>query len=731
MGNNFLTKQNNQDIFQSVKRHLSMQMRYLELNDFMINISVHPEQNPFKTKELCAKFIEVIIKATDKDYIKIINNSEIIYKTVFPLEDNTEDYEFLCNVFLKIFKKDGIFFRNLFSHEIYLCFTDKLKYIKLMDYIMSDKRYEVQFRYIIKYSASVRLYFYNEDSFLSAVMSCVYQLSNSINQEELTDILIENAKRASGIYAIDENTIENIEIQGDKVEAMLSDINSIANSINSKYENINKLADASMKQLQQEVIRNIEQINQNSYNATKEFKSAYQQILNQESNNIIFEKDKLVREIFDATDAKIRELKMVSDNIKNSTSAELHRINIESNRAIEKVEEFLCDNENLKDVMNEIKNNSDLIEKISKVETSSNIDTKDIKYHSVKKQYKPISEHFDTISDNYSAVHIPAFVDFEAKEENSDDTPNYYLNRSIPFNDKMNLLDQKIEKNIKENGEIYHESFRDVLVAVIENANPYLIGPSGCGKTYMIDQIAKLIEIDYIDIGYINEEYDLIGFQTANGDYSYPTFYKAYKYGKIAFCDELDNGNSRATVKLNSFLSNKDNASYCFPNGEIVKRHPNFRIIGAGNTSGNGSDQNYNTREKIEESIQQRFTPMFIDYDNRVEKQILFNYPDWFEFISRFRMATTSWSNENNYSSAPGIITTRDASMIKQYLDNGSFDSNAIIKYEFIETKDNDYLAFLDNRLKSYYAKNQGISSKIYEIFKYYVNKLHTDGGDT
>ena len=226
-----------------------------------------------------------------------------------------------------------------------------------------------------------------------------------------------------------------------------------------------------------------------------------------------------------------------------------------------------------------------------------------------------------------------------------------------------------------------------------------LLGPSGCGKTFMVKQIASILNMDFVDIGYINEEYDILGFQTATGAYSTPNFYRCYKYGKIAFCDELDNGNSRATVKLNSFLSNNKDASYNFPNGENVKRHNNFRIIAAGNTAGNGADANYNTREKIEESVQQRFMPVYVGYDNYVEGKILADYPEWYEFIVLFRDGTDNWGSMND-TAAAGIITTRDTAKIKRYLDNKSFDMGKILDYEFIQTKDMEYLAFLVSHMK-------------------------------
>ena len=212
----------------------------------------------------------------------------------------------------------------------------------------------------------------------------------------------------------------------------------------------------------------------------------------------------------------------------------------------------------------------------------------------------------------------------------------------------------------------------------------------------------------------------MISFQTADGGYSRPNFYRCYKYGKIAFCDELDNGNSRATVKLNSFLSNIKDASYNFPNGENVKRHPNFRLIGAGNTDGNGADSNYNSREKIEESVQQRFTPIYIGYDNEVERKILGDYTDWYSFLVLFRMATDEWGRKN-YGDAPGIITTRDATRIKKYNDNKSFNMHQILEYEFVQTKDITYLAFIQDFINQHIADYPN-AREIFAAFSEIIN---------
>ena len=54
-----------------------------------------------------------------------------------------------------------------------------------------------------------------------------------------------------------------------------------------------------------------------------------------------------------------------------------------------------------------------------------------------------------------------------------------------------------------------------------------------------------------------------------------------------------------------------------------------FRMIAAGNTDGQGRNEVYQARGKIDESVQQRFTPVYLGYDEEIEKAILAKYKDW------------------------------------------------------------------------------------------------------
>ena len=81
------------------------------------------------------------------------------------------------------------------------------------------------------------------------------------------------------------------------------------------------------------------------------------------------------------------------------------------------------------------------------------------------------------------------------------------------------------------------------------------------------------------------------------------------------------------------------------------------------------------------------------------------DYPEWLDLIIRFREITDEYAKVNELYTAAGIITTRDAQLIKRLLTNKSFGIgdeliDKIIKYHFIGTKDDDYLSFINKEFE-------------------------------
>ena len=666
-----LGKDENDEVINDTERMLrnSYSADAKELFSRYTFLKAHPDSRVIEPFGLYATAVNVMVASSSvppEKYTETMSYGEKVYADMFPYEEKTPDFEGLSAIFIEMFNRDGVIPKKLFNGTIYDLFGDKFNFMKWAKNVEPNSGDSVIEAFIKPYAVEARVYFLDEDCFTANLINVTTKLQRTADRQAVYDEEIEKLRRMSGIYDVNEaalleavRKIKMAEVLHNKVVELTKVVEERVNILDTTSRNsvrdVRMLCEDEVKKARYELSIIDEKL-----------KQAYEDCVNEQKQVVLAEKQKLVEETFAEAEERLNALKHAAEKTINTVKLEMPEgiTQVELDAAAQRSAEI----------------------RVAATATGAQV------IAGAGVGAAPAQQDDDT--------EIPAV--------------NPLLDEERSFAERFQeAMDKKA--HLTAMGEYFHEMFDDVLTAVMENSNPYLIGPSGCGKTYMVSQIAKILDMDFIDIGYINEEYDILGFQTANGGYSRPNFYRCYKYGKIAFCDELDNGNSRATVKLNSFLSNIKDASYSFPNGENVKRHPNFRMIGAGNTDGNGADSNYNAREKIEESVQQRFTPIFVGYDNEVERKILSNYPDWYAFMVMFRKATDEWGR-NNYGDAPGIITTRDATRIKKYRDNNSFDMKKILEYEFIQTKDITYLAFIEDFMRQI-VKEYGDADEIFRTF--------------
>lgn len=719
---------------------------------YLEDIRKRPEATPIQPLSL---FVDTAITIAEnradyhmKNYIDGIKKAEELYPKVFPFGEKTPDFEELSLIFTSFFHSDGLGTKGLFDPLLMSTFHHKQNYIELMNAIIKEPKIAGRLKDITQYGVSIRAYFLDDDSYAANMKHVSLQILHSGNPNETLLEARKNVEHMAGIYDIDEADVAKTEQQLVKATALLNSTVGILEEADRKTQQINRIMKDSSETIQEISKRETALISSKAASAREDIMAAYNGFLEEQRQEIDLQKDILISQIYQEAEGKLNELKAMAKTITTSANTELLRINKETSDAMEKIQDLVSNDRELKKILKTAEENHELYDKISKLEvlSSQNLETitKSMEAHLaaqpgnrqvvVQQAAAPVVAQLNVQGTPGEATRVVTTAEnatdtiyIPEEETGSVDAPvNWYLNTTIPFKDRYAKIMEEKKKRIDQ-GEHFHKMFDDVLTILLEDANPYMIGPSGCGKTFMVKQIASLLNLGFTDIGYINEEYDILGFQTATGAYSATNFYRCYKYGKIAFCDELDNGNSRATVKLNSFLSNGKGASYSFPNGENVKRHANFRIIAAGNTAGNGADANYNTREKIEESVQQRFTPIYVGYDNAVEEKILKNYKDWYQFVVLFRKATDAWGNLNDCS-APGIITTRDTARIKRYLENGSLNLGRILEYEFIQTKDMEYLAFLSKHMGQHLSECPA-AKQIFEAFNARVQFIREQGG--
>lgn len=710
--NNKDDKQAHSDAFlKSLEKHSDRYVReiYTRLADYKSRPAM-AVMKPFYLYTDCLEMMFGNLKDfKPEQYFECLDYAEEIYKAVFAYEEQTPNFDELCLIFIELFDEDSAVAKHCFNQTFYNLFTDKHNYIKWLRGLAKYKNIAGKEKYYVPYGVKARAFFFDEDQFTAHMVDITTGLLVSSAPAEFYAKALIDVEHMAGIYNVDETRILNLEQHIAATEGVLERSMEILNAAEARLQTIDSVTKTAYDSVKSLCDQQLTITKSQLADLADKMQLGYDEFVEGQRKVVLYEKQQLLDSVFRDAEDRMKDMQKMAQTTVSGANMELMKISQESGLVMNKVHNLMRDDKQLQEMMKNLSKNSELIGKLDKLMLLNEQEIaqmqKNVEAAADRQAAEPeVRGNAAQAKSTKSSRKLAAEGEESHGREEIPEGVNPLLDESVPFKTRWKFVMNK-KTEMAAAGEHFHEKFDDVVTAVMENANPYLIGPSGCGKTYLVGQVAKVLGLEFIDIGYINEEYDILGFQTADGGYSTPNFYRCYKYGKIAFCDELDNGNSRATVKLNSFLSNTTDASYNFPHGENVKRHPNFRIIGAGNTAGNGADSNYNTREKIEESVQQRFLPIYMGYDNAVEKIILKDYPNWFAFLERFRKATDAWAM-NSYSDAPGTITTRDAARIKRYLDNGSFDMGKILDYEFIQTKDPGYLAFLSNEVTRDIKKN-------------------------
>lgn len=196
-----------------------------------------------------------------------------------------------------------------------------------------------------------------------------------------------------------------------------------------------------------------------------------------------------------------------------------------------------------------------------------------------------------------------------------------------------------------------HAIFPRLLRYVAARKNVLLVGPAGSGKTTLGSKVAEALDLAYypISMGPQTPQSDFFGFMQPqfNGPATYveTVIRRAYEFGGLVLFDEFDNGDASVIKSTNQLTGN---GHCCFPDG-VVKRHPDFVIIAAANTYGNGASREYVGGMQLDASSLDRFATLPVDYDEALETDLtLASYRAhggtddsvpvaWLEFVRRAR----------------------------------------------------------------------------------------------
>jgi len=181
------------------------------------------------------------------------------------------------------------------------------------------------------------------------------------------------------------------------------------------------------------------------------------------------------------------------------------------------------------------------------------------------------------------------------------------------------------------NGKV-HEKFAEILDLAAQRMEILMIGPAGCGKSHLAEQIAKALGLRFgsISCSAGMSEGQITGRLIPTGEggrfeYQRSQFVEFYEEGGVFLLDEIDAADANVLLVINQALANGHLPVPNRTDNPQAKRHPDFVLIAAANTFGNGANRMYVGRNQLDEATLDRFRigQVVMDYDQDLEKSIL------------------------------------------------------------------------------------------------------------
>ena len=648
--------------------------------DFVTHMftSICLDRNNREEKELFKSILDLYMESEENQQLFLINHS---FDKIFnAFDDKRIVFEY---------------FRFLTKNENVLENTNTQNLAALIDYVGKARQYYVDDRALL--SSAINL--------IRGFDSVLLKYGEIENVQKIIDAKLSEDRRASGIYDVDMATLAELSAKVDEIFANGNGLETLIQMSEKEREILKKELTAFKTEIKQIRISETAALQKKASQIIKDFTSSYLELMEQQRSTLVDEKDLLLQDVNGELEKKKAELLSIAENVGKRITLELGRVTNVTNESVQRLKDFVDNNEEIKQMISEAKSNDDLMTALTQVIQATNQAGIAIPITSDMVRVPKASDVFVTPG----ALAVQGVTVVQEPEREVTDKVNYYFDERVPFKDRYEQLIALKEKDERENGTIYHEKFNDIVKFIMLGETPYLIGPSGCGKTYTVEeQFAKLIGIKVVTDSYVTFEQAVIGYtNSGNGAYVPSNFYRCYKYGDIYFLDEIDNGIANATIILNKFMGSSK-ASFTFPDGITINRHPNFRIVTAGNTKGSGRTLAHNTRQKLDEATLQRMVPIEVDYDNRIEMRILKDYPAWYDFAVNFRKAVEKIPSDSGEEiNTIGTFTTRDAKAIKKCLDTGVFTDEELMLYQIVQTKDEDYINQIGRNLDEQKANGE------------------------
>ena len=325
-------------------------------------------------------------------------------------------------------------------------------------------------------------------------------------------------------------------------------------------------------------------------------------------------------------------------------------------------------------------------------------------------------------------------------EPNKEDfNPPIYVNGLIENlrkeKERIKIIQDKIEK-LKSEGQYVHSAVEEVAIELVNGYKiPYLWGPTKSGKSYITSQVLKVLYGDrkFIHVVPIMDSEAIGSYLSIGGHFVPNNTYIAIKYGHPLVLEEIDNWDPTAVKEIiKKYISPaygvinapENTINITFANLLTVRPNPNFRAILTSNTSGDGMKNGYICSNPLDPSVLSSIVKIYVDYDNELEKSILYKYPTWFNFTQEMRKNMEDYISRNPSAKEKlegYLFTTEDADIISDVLNERKEKDGSlyrIVKNYILKGNNNDkYLKaqlewYEDNYLKGYTKTKESIDEK-------------------
>lgn len=664
-------------------------------------------------KEVVLKLInDNLEEELESKFDKIIND----VKFLLPLGTKSDNYEFYKEL---IINSDLVFDKELFS-----LFENKLDYQQILNIIKSKNLDDEQYNIVSNYIKEVSPYCISNEHLKKEVISFISGLTSQINYDEYYKEKIKKIEKRNGIYDIDEKKLSLTSMEVEKATYLINKLEEMSRSI-SEYEKMIKelttSGSSNIKNLTKEELGKIS-------NMCKDSRIKLINILNEKvkelEETLKLSVDELFESILRETQVKMDELNKRAQNITVIANTDLIKLQRASDDYIEKIKNYI-NSEEVKEALNKIEQSEQAINNLAKINTIKVVD-EEIKPKEEKQEVEEIKVEVPKISEYHKkvfptiellGVKAPLIASFDTKEP-----------ARIRYE---RLIALKLQR--KQNGELFHEAFDEVLKCMLQGDFTYLYGPSGCGKSYLAKQVATILGLEYNISDQVADQYGIKGYKNAQGDFQATQSYDAFVKGKMLIVNEFDNSNSQAQVVLNTLYdalrdvrNNPYTDSYVtFADDVTVPVNPNFRILCTGNTDLNGPNKVFQ-RTKSDGAVEKRVKFIELSYDKNIEDEVLRDYPIWSSFIKNYRKICEDYSHNNlRMNIVVGDIASRNTFDIAESLKLGIKTEDEIISQEFIRNKDIEYLNYLVSALSSKYGfENENVEKETIKDEKTLAKRL-------